>query len=247
MRFCVKCSVCQSQGREYLISFVVCTRIELQRSATVDCEDLAYRVEKRKWRAREFSRDTVYIHPRVTSEMDSSAIAASAQALSNILIQRGISIGQQVQHQRASEPSTIRLVSSGVPPRVPQAQPQPVYSYKVKVINPEKKREVIVRQLNKFTFKFESVLDVRLKIIGECGEHVPNTVDYNVGFYDGSKQAKVWIVNDADLQTMYNKHPNGGNITLWSDGLQVHLLHHQLARENEILKLQLSVKKRKVK
>ena len=33
MRFCVKCSVCQSQGREYLISFVVCTRIELQRSA----------------------------------------------------------------------------------------------------------------------------------------------------------------------------------------------------------------------
>ena len=33
MRFCVKCLVCQSQGREYLISFVVCTRIELQRSA----------------------------------------------------------------------------------------------------------------------------------------------------------------------------------------------------------------------
>ena len=153
--------------------------------------------------------------------MDPSAIAASAQALSNILIQRGISIGQQVQHQRASESSTVhQAVSSGVPPRVSQAQSQPVYSYKVKIINPHKKSEVIVRQLNKFTSKFESVLDIRLKLIDECSEHVPNTVDYNVGFYEGSKQTKVWIVTDADLQTMYRKHPNGGNVTLWSDGKQ---------------------------
>ena len=33
----------------------------------------------------------------------------------------------------------------------------PVYSYKVKIINPNKKSDVIVRQLNPFSSKFESV------------------------------------------------------------------------------------------
>ena len=96
------------------------------------------------------------------------------------------------------------------------------YSYKVKIINPLKKSDMImVRQLNMFTSKFESPLDVRLNLISECGEHVPNTVDFDVDFYDGSQQAKVLIVNAADLQTMYNKHPSGGSITLWCDAKQL--------------------------
>ena len=70
----------------------------------------------------------------------------------------------------------------------------------------------MVQQLNMFTSKFESPLDVRLKLISECDEYVPNTVDFYVGFYDGSQQAKVLIVNAADLQTMYKKDPNGGSI-----------------------------------
>ena len=74
---------------------------------------------------------------------------------------------------------------------------KPVYSYKVKIINPHKKSEIIVRQLNKFSSKFDTPLDVRLKLISECGEHVPNTADFNVGFYDGGQQAKVWIVTAA--------------------------------------------------
>ena len=103
------------------------------------------------------------------------------QALSIVLANsRSQSIAQQVQ-QSAS----------------PQQQPEPVYSYKVKIINPHKKSEIIVRQLNKFSSKFDTPLDVRLKLISECGEHVPNTVDFNVGFYDGGQQAKMWIVTAA--------------------------------------------------
>ena len=127
------------------------------------------------------------------------------QALSNVLANsRSQSIAQQVQQ-----------------PASPQQQPEPVYSYKVKIINPHKKSEIIVWQLNKFSSKFDTPLDVRLKLISECGEHVPNTVDFNVGFYDGGQQAKVWIVTAADLQTMYTKNSSGGNITLWCDGKQL--------------------------
>ena len=66
----------------------------------------------------------------------------------------------------------------------------PVYSYKVKIINPNKKSDVIVRQLNRFSSKFESITDIRRKFVDEFGEHVPNTRDFAVGYFDGSQQAK---------------------------------------------------------
>ena len=94
----------------------------------------------------------------------------------------------------------------------------PVYSYKVKIINPNKKSDVIVRQLNRFSSKFESVTDIRRKFVDEFGEHVPNTRDFAVGYFDGSQQAKTWLVTSDDLQTMYKKHSKGGNISLWCDG-----------------------------
>ena len=52
---------------------------------------------------------------------------------------------------------------------------------------------------------------------------MPNTVDFNVGFYDGGQQAKMWIVTAANLQTMYTKNSSGGNITLWCDGKQLNM------------------------
>ena len=81
------------------------------------------------------------------------------QALSIVLANsRSQSIAQQVQ-QLAS----------------PQQQPEPVYSYKVKIINPHKKSEIIVRQLKKFLLSFIPS-GCEAKTISKCGEHVPNTV-----------------------------------------------------------------------
>ena len=110
--------------------------------------------------------------------------------------------------QTVSQPQTYVPAESG----------RDKYCYKVKIINPSKKSEVIVRQLNNCTSKFKSVSDIRIKLIDQFGEQVPSTLDFTVGYYDGSQQAKVWLCTTDDLNAMYSKHPNGGSLSLWCDG-----------------------------
>ena len=90
------------------------------------------------------------------------------------------------------------------------------YSYKVKIINPTKKSDVIVRHLNNYTSKFDSVVALRLKLMEAFSDQVPNTVDFSVGYYEGSQQSKVWLVTPEDLQKMYDSIKRG-HITLWCD------------------------------
>ena len=52
----------------------------------------------------------------------------------------------------------------------------------------------------------------------EFGEQVPSQLDFSVGYYDGSQQAKTWLVTRDDLDAMYKKYPNGGSVSLWCDG-----------------------------
>ena len=47
---------------------------------------------------------------------------------------------------------------------------------------------------------------------------MPSNLDFTVGYYDGSQQAKVWLCTADDLSTMYSKYPNGGTLSLWCDG-----------------------------
>ena len=93
------------------------------------------------------------------------------------------------------------------------------YSYKVKIINPLKKSDVVVRQLHRFNSKFDSLTALRVKLIDEFAETVPDTVNFNVGYFDGRQQAKLWLVTDEDLDSMYSKYRTG-EITLWCDGRQ---------------------------
>ena len=78
----------------------------------------------------------------------------------------------------------------------------PTYSYKVKIINPAKKSDVSVRYLNNYSAKFESVNALRVKLIEAFQEGVPKTINFNVGYYEGSQQAKVWLVVADDLTTV---------------------------------------------
>ena len=98
-----------------------------------------------------------------------------------------------------------------------KAPPQPSYSYKVKIINPTRKSDVIVRQLNDCSVKFESVTALRVKLIESFGDSILNTIDFNVEYFDGSQQAKIWLVVPDDFKTMYQKYPQGGAINLWCD------------------------------
>lgn len=92
------------------------------------------------------------------------------------------------------------------------------YGYKVKIINPNKKSDVVLRHLNGSTGKFGSVTEVRVKLVEEFGNQVPSKLDFAVGYYDGNQQSKTWLVTKNDLDAMYKKYPNGGNISLWCDG-----------------------------
>ncbi len=51
----------------------------------------------------------------------------------------------------------------------------PVYLYKVKILNPVKKSDVITCELHHFNGKFESVLSLRLKLMEHLKEDVPST------------------------------------------------------------------------
>ena len=98
-----------------------------------------------------------------------------------------------------------------------KAPSQPSYSYKVKIINPTRKSDVIVRHLNDCSVKFESITALRVKLIESFRESVPNTINFNLGYFEGSQQAKIWLVVPDDLKTMYQKYPQGGAINLWCD------------------------------
>lgn len=99
-----------------------------------------------------------------------------------------------------------------------QTQQPIVYSYRVKIINPSKKSDIIVRQLHRFTSKFTSVSALRDKLIDYS--HVP---EFNVGYMEGSQQSsKIWLVTSDDLESMYKRYPKGGQIIMWCDG-KVHV------------------------
>ena len=94
----------------------------------------------------------------------------------------------------------------------------PFFPIDPKVINPSKKSDVVLRHLNCHTDKFETVTEIKMKLIEEFGDQVPSQLDFSVGYYDGNQQAKTWLVTKDDLDALYTKYPNGENVALWCDG-----------------------------
>ena len=86
------------------------------------------------------------------------------------------------------------------------------YTYKVRIVNPNKKSDFIVRQLHWCHSKFTSVTAVRVSLI----EQVPESVKFNVGYIDGRHQMSLF--SNEDLNLMYSKYKFGGEVILWCDG-----------------------------
>ena len=57
--------------------------------------------------------------------------------------------------------------------------------------------------------KFDSVTAIHVKLIDELGDQVPDKVDFNVGYYEGKQQAKIWLVSREDLEMMYSNYSKG--------------------------------------
>jgi len=56
---------------------------------------------------------------------------------------------------------------------------------------------------------------LRVKLIEEFCEQVPDSLSFGVGYFDGKHQMSLY--NQDDLGTMYDKHKLGGEIMLWCD------------------------------
>lgn len=68
--------------------------------------------------------------------------------------------------------------------------------------------------INRFTSKFDTVSVLRIKLIVDFQDLVPNSVDIDVGYCEGSQQSKTWLVTSIDLKTMYQRYTKVGQATL---------------------------------
>ncbi len=92
-----------------------------------------------------------------------------------------------------------------------------LYTYRLKIINPNKKSDFIIRDVHHFSEKFATILDMKEKIMEEFEDELPETTDFKVGYFYGKQFAKRWIVTQEDLNAMYKTGKD--KILLWADAL----------------------------
>lgn len=85
----------------------------------------------------------------------------------------------------------------------------------MKIINPDKKSDFIVRELHNFSGKFESLLALKSMLINDFEDQVPPTPDFQVGYFLGKQSTKYWLMCEADLQSMYKNIKK--SVLLWCD------------------------------
>ena len=91
---------------------------------------------------------------------------------------------------------------------------QSCYNYRVKIINPVRKKDVVVRELRHFHSRFNSITDMKVRLMEEFEESVPQTTKFAIGYFHQS--TKYWICNEEDLNALYTS--NDKQIMLWCDG-----------------------------
>ena len=67
--------------------------------------------------------------------------------------------------------------------------------------------------------KFESVNGLRVRLMDEFQDQVPRTATFDVGYFEGKQQSKIWLVTSEDLEKLYDLYPKGGEVHLWCDGV----------------------------
>ena len=95
----------------------------------------------------------------------------------------------------------------------------PSYSYRVKLINPARKKDSIIRELRKFHGRFKSVMELKIRLMEELEEHMPETTKFSLGYIEGRQSTKRWICCEDDLRAMYTAYASCPNkeIMLWCD------------------------------
>ena len=91
------------------------------------------------------------------------------------------------------------------------------YSYDVKIINPKKKSDFVVRRWHGVTEVIRSPAVLKVKLHESFPHDVPAGSNLQVGYLEGNH--KRWIFEERDLGVMYDSFEPGSKITLWCDGI----------------------------
>ena len=94
-----------------------------------------------------------------------------------------------------------------------------VHKYKVKIVNTQKRKKAITRQLYHTTGTFDTVSSMKHAIARELSDEIKdiNDIDFDIGYFEGKNSTKRWLVSSEDLTQMYSKQKSGQEIALWCD------------------------------
>lgn len=85
----------------------------------------------------------------------------------------------------------------------------------MKFINPKKKSDFVLLTWHQVSSKFESISELKLKLMDDFREFASSTPNFQVAFIEG-RSTQQWIVAREDLDMMYSS-ARDGEITLWCD------------------------------
>lgn len=74
-----------------------------------------------------------------------------------------------------------------------------MYSYQVKIINPQHRKDSVVGEMRQYHGKLSSIVELKVKIFEEFVELVPANTTFAVGYFDGRQSNKRWICLSGDL------------------------------------------------
>ena len=89
----------------------------------------------------------------------------------------------------------------------------PQHSYNVKIINPHRKSDVIVRYLHNFTSRFESAVALCMELVEEFKDVVPDSLS----LVSVTLKGRTILTSGWLQRKMYGKYPKG-EITLSCGG-----------------------------
>ena len=71
-------------------------------------------------------------------------------------------------------------------------------------INPHRKSDIIIHYLHNYSTRFESATALRMKLVEEFQDLVPDNLSFSVGYFEGQSYSKIlWLMSRENFTTMY--------------------------------------------
>lgn len=95
--------------------------------------------------------------------------------------------------------------------------PQSPITYKVKILNPNKRKKPLTRLLHNFTGKFRTIEEIKEKLHSEFEDVLPESSSLDVGYFDGRQSVKMSLISTKDIDAMYKARGTSNSMFLWAE------------------------------